>query len=89
MKKKIDRVGKWQLPPYGVLKINTNGSSRGNPGLTSIDGIGRDAMGSVVPIFLIYGGIQTINLVEGLVFLATLEKAHSLGWRRIVFESES
>ena len=31
-KQKIDRNGKWQLPPYGILKINTYGSSKGNLG---------------------------------------------------------
>ena len=88
-KHKIDRVGKWHLPPYGVLKINTDGSSRGNPGPAGIGGIGRDAMGSVVFIFSFYEGIQTINLVEGLAILAALEKAHAQGYRRIVCESDS
>ena len=88
-KKKFKRFGKWQPPSYGVLKINTDGSSRGNLGPSRIGGIGRDAMGSVIFIFSIYDGIQTINLVEGLAILATLEKAHALGWRRIVCESDS
>jgi ribonuclease HI len=88
-KQKVDRIGKWQPPSYGILKINTDGSSRGNPGPAGIGGIGRDAMGSVVFIFSIYEGIQTINLVEGLAILAALEKAHAQGWRRIVCESDS
>ena len=71
------------------MKINTDGSSRGNPGPAGIGGIGRDAMGSVIFIFSIYEGTQTINLVEGLAILAALEKAHALGWRRIVCESNS
>lgn len=86
-KQKIDSVGKWQLPPNGVLKINTDRSSRGNPGSAGISGIGRDSLGSVIFVFSIYDGIQTINLVEGLA--AALEKAHALGWRRIVCESDS
>jgi len=88
-KHKIDRVGNWHLPPYGILKINTDGSSRGNPGPAGIGGIGRDAMGSVIFIFSIYEGNQTINLVEGLAILAALKKAHALGWRRIVCEFDS
>ena len=71
------------------MKINTDGSSRGNPGPASIGGIGRDSQGSVIFIISIYDGIQTINLVEGLAILATLEKAYALGWRRIVCESDS
>ncbi|XP_059075378.1 uncharacterized protein LOC131875314 [Cryptomeria japonica] len=73
-KQKVDRVGRWQLPPQGILKINTDGSSRGNPGPAGIGGIGRDVMGSVIFIFSLYEGIQTINLVEGLAILAALEK---------------
>lgn len=88
-KQKVDRVGRWQLPPQGILKINTDGSSRGNPGLAGIGGIGKDAMGSVIFIFSLYEGIQTINLVEGLAILAALEKALALGWRYLVCESDS
>ena len=61
------------------MKINIDGSSRGKLGPASIGGIGRDVIGSVVFIFSIYEGIQTINLVEGLAILAALEKAHALG----------
>ena len=53
-KQKFDRNGKWKLPPYGILKINTNGSSRGNLGLAGTGGIGRDSLGSVIFLFLIY-----------------------------------
>ena len=73
-KQKIDRVGKWQVPPFRMLKINTNGSSRGNLDLAGIGGIGRDSLGSVIFIFSIYDGIQTINPVEGLAILAALRK---------------
>ena len=45
MKHKIQRVGKWLPPPIGFLKINTDGSSRGNPGSVGIGGIGRDSSG--------------------------------------------
>ncbi len=88
-KKKFDRDGKWKLPPYGILKINMDGSSRGNPGLASIGEIGRDSLGSMIFLFSICKGIKTINLVEGLAILATLERAHALGWRRIIFEFDS
>lgn len=88
-KQKVDRVDRWQLPPQGFLKINTDGSSRGNPGPAGIGGIGRDAMGSVIFIFSLYEGTQTINLVEGLAILAALEKALALGWRNLVCEFDS
>ena len=72
-----------------MLKINTDGSSRGNLGLAGIGGIGRDSRGTVIFFFSIYEGVQTINWVEGLAILVALERAHALGWRRIVCESDS
>ena len=71
------------------MKINTDGYSRDNPGRASISGIGRDALGSVIFIFSIYDGIQTINLEEGLAILVALEKAYALGWRNFSCESDS
>ena len=32
LKIKVCRVGRWRPPPMDILKINTDGSSRGNPG---------------------------------------------------------
>ena len=43
-KKKVQRLGKWLPPPEGFLKVNTDGSSRGNPGSAGIGGIGRDCL---------------------------------------------
>ena len=57
MKDKIQRMGKWLPPPTGFLKINTDGSSRGNLGSARIGGIGRDSSGSVVFIFLANKGV--------------------------------
>ena len=51
-KHKIQRMGKWIPPPTGFLKINIDGSSRGNPGSAGIGRIGRDSSGSVVFYFL-------------------------------------
>jgi len=56
-KHKIQRMGKWLPPPIGFLKINTDGSSRGNPGSARIGGIGRDSSRLVVFIFLANKGV--------------------------------
>ncbi|XP_059076968.1 uncharacterized protein LOC131876166 [Cryptomeria japonica] len=89
LRQRVQRSGFWQPPPIGVLKINTDGSSRGNLGPAGIGGIGRDYLGSVVFLFSIYEGVHTINLMEGLAILCALEKAYDLGWRRVVCESDS
>ena len=47
-KHKIQRLGKWLPPPEGFLKVNMDGSSRGNPGSAGIGGIGRDYFESVI-----------------------------------------
>lgn len=73
----------------GTLKVNTDGSSRGNPGPVGVGGVGRDSSGSVVFLFSIHKGTQTINLMEGWVILYALEKAYELGWHRVICESDS
>lgn len=57
VKKKVMRVGKWLPPPIGILKINIDGSSRGNPSPVGIGGVGRDSSGMVVLFFSIYEGV--------------------------------
>ena len=76
-------------PPTGFLKINTDGSSRGNPGSAGIGGIGRDSSGLVVFIFLANKGVQTINKMEGLAILYALKWAYALGWRKVICEVDS
>lgn len=63
-KRKVCRVGRWSLPPDAVLKINIDGSSRGNPGLVGVGGIGRDAYGNVIFILSIHKGVQSNNVME-------------------------
>lgn len=55
-KKKVHRVRSWSPPLVDVLKINTDGSSRGNPRPAGIGGAGRDSFGSVIFLFSIHKG---------------------------------
>lgn len=82
-------MGRWVPPPTGILKINTDGSSRGNPGPTGVGGIGRDFRGSTIFFFSIHEGVQPINLMEGLAILYAFERAFFLGWRKVICESDS
>lgn len=89
---KIDRVGRWFPPPQSILKINTDRSSWGNPGpigIGGIGGIGRNSLGIVLFLFSIYKGCHTNNLMESLAILFIVECACSLGWSRIICESDS
>ncbi|XP_057871389.2 uncharacterized protein LOC131077832 [Cryptomeria japonica] len=89
VKRRICRDGRWAPPPDGVLKINTDGSSRGNPGHAGIGGIGRSKDGDVVFCFSVYKGLYSNNLMEALAIKTAVERGCSLGWRRIICESDS
>ena len=59
-------MGRWRPPPDAILKINTDGSSRGNPGQAGVGGIGRDMDGNVIFIFSIHKGVHSNNVMEAL-----------------------
>ena len=86
---KISRVRRWSTPLQGVLKINTDGSSKGNPDLAGIGGMDRDSKGDVQLVFSIYKGHHTNNLMEVMAILYALMNACDLGWRRLICESDS
>lgn len=87
--RKMSREGRWSPPPRGVLNINTDGSSRGNPGHAGISGVGWDSSGTVQFIFSIYKGFNTNNLMEALAILYVVERGCQLGWGGIICDSNS
>lgn len=66
---KINREGHWTPPLPGVLKVNTDGSSQGNPGPAGIGGVGRSFYGEVQFLFSVYKGFHTNNYMEALAIL--------------------
>ncbi|XP_059077196.1 uncharacterized protein LOC131876295 [Cryptomeria japonica] len=89
VRQRVSRDGRWTPPPVGVLKINIDGSSRGNPGHAGVGGIGRGNDGGAVFVFSIYKGQHSNNLMEALAIKIAVERGYSLGWRRIICESDS
>lgn len=89
LKRKVCRVGRWRPPPMDILKINSDGSSRGNPGQAGVGGIGRDFDGNVIFMFSIYKGVHSNNVMEALAIKIAIERGCSLGWRKMVCESDS
>ena len=63
-KKHVCRDGRWSPLPAGILKINTDGSSQGNPGHAGIGAIGRGNDGGAVFMLSIYQGQHSNNLME-------------------------
>ena len=76
-------------PPTRALKINTDGSSCGNHGHAGIGGIGRDNEGGMVFLFSTYKGQYSNTLMEALAIKTTVERGCSLGWKKIINESDS
>ena len=89
LRRKVCRVGRWRPPPGDILKINTDGSSRGNPGQAGVGGVGRDTNGNVIFMFSIHKGVHSNNVMEALAIKVAMMQACSLGWRKIVCESDS
>ena len=54
----------WLTPPLGVFKLNFNGASHGNPGLTSFGGLCRDHDGWIKKVFMGAIGEDTNNSTE-------------------------
>ncbi|XP_059064240.1 uncharacterized protein LOC131856461 [Cryptomeria japonica] len=88
-KQRVSRDGRWSPPPMGILKINTDGSSRGNPGHAGIGAIGRSDDGGAVFLLSVYKGQHSNNLMEALAIKVVIERGCSLGWRKIICESDS
>ena len=71
------------------MKINTDGSSRGNPSHVGIGAIGRGNDGVVVFMLSIYKGQYSNNLMEALAIKIVVERGCSLGWKEIICEPDS
>lgn len=76
-------------PPDGFLKINTEESTRGNPGVVGIGGVGRDSRGNVRFLFSIHMGVQSNNQMEPCVILKALDQAIECGWQNVIYEADS
>ena len=72
-KQHVCRDGRWSPPLAGILKINTDGSSRGNPCHDGIGAIGRGNDSVVVFMLSIYKGQYSNNLMEVLAIKIDVE----------------
>ena len=59
-------MGRWRPPLGEILKINTDGSSHGNPRQAGVGGVGRDTDGNVIFMFSIHKGVHYNNMMEAL-----------------------
>lgn len=64
---------KWLKPLDGYLKLNTNGCSKGNPGLAGGGGVLRDRKGDMSMTFSSFVYMFTNNMAEAKVILMGLK----------------
>ncbi|KAL9288897.1 putative ribonuclease H domain, reverse transcriptase zinc-binding domain-containing protein [Arabidopsis thaliana] len=80
---------KWTLPSTGWFKLNTDGASRGNPGLATAGGVVRDGEGQWCVGFVLNIGICSAPLAELWGVYYGLHIAWERGIRRLELEVDS
>ena len=76
-------------PPPPYLKLNTNGSALGNPGLVGAGGVLRDHRGRWISGFSFRGGLATNNMAELAAVRQGLEMAWNMGYKFLQLELDS
>ena len=78
----------WQFPTTS-FKLNTDGSSRGNPGPAAGGGVSRDCTGSVIFAFSEFFGTRTSLQAEFMAMLLGISICNHLHIQNIIVESDS
>ena len=79
----------WQLPPMGWLKVNTDGSAFGNPGLAGCGGIFRTSRGFFKGAFAIPLGKTFAFEAELVGAIHAISYAYDFGWTNLWLECDS
>jgi len=61
---RVERLIAWEPPPADWVKLNTDGASRGNPGLAAAGGVLRDREGRWIQGFALNIGVCSAPLAE-------------------------
>ncbi|XP_058106054.1 uncharacterized protein LOC131249355 [Magnolia sinica] len=86
---KSKSIVKWARPPPGWIKLNVDGSSRGNPCVSGGGGVTRDSQGQVIFAFYRNYGHASKTTVETQAILDGIILCSKLGLSSIVVESDS
>ena len=80
----------WNLPPFGWIKINTDGAAPGSTGDASCGGVCRNFQGFVLAAFSNFLGVNKTALeAEIYGVMVAIDYAYSRGWRRVWIECDS
>ena len=72
-----------------MFKLNFDGASKGNPGLTGFEGAIRNSIGCVVGLYWGYIDENTDNVVELKGLLVGMDMVVTYGWFPIFLEGDS
>ncbi|XP_041026987.1 14.7 kDa ribonuclease H-like protein [Juglans microcarpa x Juglans regia] len=86
--RKVELIA-WRPPERGQVKLNVDGGSCGNPGISGGGGIIRDDQGGVVAGFAHNYGHATNTIAECRALLDGLRLCRQLGLRDVLVESDS
>ena len=80
---------RWQWPQEGMVKLNVDGNSRGNPGYAGFGGLLRNDNGQWIFGFHGSVGISDNLLPELMVICMCLRLVWARGFRRVLCETDS
>lgn len=79
----------WNRPTENWIKLNTDGISKGNPGLAGGGGLFRDHTGTVMKVFCFFCGESTSLTAELFAIMYGLQLGIKLGIVRLIVETDS
>lgn len=79
----------WSCFLYLHFKVNIDGLSKGNPGVSACTGVSRDHIGTSLGGFGISLGTNTACFAEAMCVILAVELADSKGWRTFWLKCES
>ncbi|KAF9608249.1 hypothetical protein IFM89_008534 [Coptis chinensis] len=79
----------WLLPPEPHIKINTDGSSLGNPGNSGWGSVFQDHLGRIVLTLSKGLGLSTSYWAECCAILESMEMAVTRDWKQVWVETDS
>ena len=85
----IPQLIRWHTHPYPFLKLNTDGSALGNPGLTGAGGVLRDHWGRWISGFSLHVGLVKNNMAELAAVRQGLEMAWNMGFKFLQLKLDS
>ncbi|XP_060203027.1 uncharacterized protein LOC132631469 [Lycium barbarum] len=80
---------KWNPPNNGWVKINSDGCSKGNPGLSGSGGVIRNHLGNLVMAYAMNLNIQTNNYAEAIALKSGIDWCINNGKRKVMIETDS